>query len=141
MKIAVAYLAALGFVASAIVNIASVGGHALGGGLFLLFYFGGIFVVWAPTVYFLGKKFRHRLNWLEATKYSPLPLRILVIATAIYVVSSFLLLSGGASRASFRKGDHLSPKTARIFSGHAMLFYIVSTAVMLSLHNENKKSA
>ncbi len=141
MKLAVIYLAGLGYFVSALAHIAAIRGIVWGGEALMFAYFCGIFVVFFPTVLLLSRKFHKgkvSFSWSAALKHCPAPIRGLFYATFIYAFCSFAYLCLGEVKTSHRSGEPLSAATARGFSGHAMAFYMTSAAVMLSLHREKK---
>jgi hypothetical protein len=143
MKLAIAAFASIGFLVSASVHIASLRGIVLGGEPLLAAYFAGAIVLFIPTVITVNREypgFGSRIGWSDLLADCPAPVRILLYGVVVYAVVNFALLLGQGAKTRHRSGEPLEASTARGLSGHAMAFYMISVAVMLSARqHENKR--
>lgn len=142
MKLLVVYLAALGFIVSAIAHVAAIRGVILGGEGLLFVYLMGIFLVFLPTVFAMSKKLPMvgpQFTWSEVLRYCPVTVRALFYATFLYAMGSLIFLLIQGTQMKHRSGEQLTAQAAQGFSCLAMAFYMTSAAVMLSLHREERK--
>ena len=123
-----AVVAALGLVGSAAVHVAAwagIGPPVVAGGLFV-----GLFVVWLPTVLVaqtLTKDFKQREFWTAALRGAPPWVPSALKWLTGYAVLNFLVFMWQTT-----KGEPSPAVEARMFSGHALVFYGAAAATLYS---------
>ena len=137
MKVKLAIVAGVGFVISAAAHVAALGGFVLGGEGLMFGYFAGIFVPFIPTVGMLVKKYpkwEWKVIWSRVLADCPKTIRYVMYVMVVYAVVNYVYLVSTGTRISHNFGEPLSAAKAAGFSAQAMLFYVASAAILLSLH-------
>jgi len=144
MKLAIVYLAALGFLVTACAHEVAILGVVLGGEGLVTTYFAGAIILFFPTGFMLSRRYPRlgtKFTWQDVLADCPRPIRVLFYAAFLYAFANFAFLWGHGVKTSHRSGEPLTAATARGLSGHAMVFHMAALAIMLSLHRAEKKNA
>jgi hypothetical protein len=141
MKPLIIYAAGIGFAVSLVAHVAAVSGVALGGNPLIRSYFGCAMALFGATFFFatvrpVGER---SVNAEQLLAGCPKPLRYALYAVFYYAFGTVLLLWLGGTEMKHIGNDPIGADSARAFSGVAMVFYLVSFTVMLSLHRLEKR--
>jgi hypothetical protein len=140
MKLTVIVLAALGYLGTLAVHVAALCGQVWGGMPLLLAYFFGALVVFVPTAIAVREQgqIAARPKWGALLANCPVAVRVLFYATFVYGAVNFFTTAGSQKVPRGTSGRIVTLDVARGFSGHAMIFYVASGAIMLSLYRRER---
>jgi hypothetical protein len=133
-------LAAVGFLLSVAVHVATIAGIPIPGGQMIWTLHVGIFVVWIPTVLITSRIMRGERRqdlWKVMLSGCPAWMRLAAKVLLGYIILNFIYFMA----TSGRSGHHVGappPSVIRGFSGHWMLFYGVA---FMTLYSVNRNPA
>jgi hypothetical protein len=135
------YLAALGFLLSALAHCLAVANVSIPGGDMIFALHVGIFVVWIPTVLVSNSATRmvgRRDFWKVALAGCPAWMRWMLYTLLGYAVVNFVYCMaylGMGRNHVMPMREAAPPSVVRMFSGHWMVFYFTAFAVLYSRTN------
>jgi len=141
MKLLIIVAAGLGFSVSLAAHIAAITGTVIGGKPVVFAYFACAMALFGASILVAtvrpvgARPLKHDELLLEC----PMPLRVFLYAVFTYAFVNFIMLWSGGTKMKHVWSAPMSPDSARAYSGNAMVFYLVSFAVVLSLHRWEKK--
>jgi hypothetical protein len=136
MKLLIIYAAGGGFTVSLVAHVAAIAGITVGGNPMIRFYFGCALAIFAVS-FFLATVRPAGGRSIKAEQLlagCPKPLRAFLYAVFYYAIGNFFLFWIGGTKMRYIGNEPIGADSARAFSGIAMVFYLVSFTVMLSLH-------